>query len=704
MLNDHETTSEFKENCRYAHDYWGPFVANAQVYSRAYAGSSWSNKELKALSKEGREPLEFNIMRRPVQFYSGYLRDNLNSVIASPVEGSDNATADQLTKLSYYTWDKGEGYNTFLDACDEGFKAGISLCGLQMDYTKDFVNGDISFFKRTYNSFYLDPTFERIDLKDCSFAILRDLVNRTLVKSLLPFIDPKIIDDIHTSFKDDKFLAYHPNFTTLSKDRGVMAYDQYYKWVSKKRKFLVDRDSSFSRDITDLPKEELETLKNGIYRIKKLHEEADTLGIDKSDIPKMMDIMDVDRNFIELNIMLNGHLVYTGEDKTGINQAYPFAPILCYQEPSIWESSLRYQGVPATLYSLHRQFNKRHMKIIDMIDSEISTGFKYIIGSVPDVTDLQQSGQNKLIGVSADALKAPMGLGSVEQLRGGETSPSLIQYQQILDQLSLTLANVNESILGIDDKGNTQLSGKLAQVRIAQGLRTNRKLFDNVELSQKVIGGLVIKAIQNNYSASKVQRILGEEPTEQFYNEEFEDYDIVIKQGIRSQTQKDAYYNELVNLKREGIVDVPEHEIVRSLEMTGIDDLQKSIKEQSEQKQQSEQEIQQKQNDLVDATVKEKLGLADERESRKLSNIGLLQERRSESIQNLALAELDKAKAIVEVSKLHEDRLIQALEMVNQIHVQEKQELSEQEAESEIKEVTTQPKEKQQPQQPTEGL
>ena len=166
MLTDYETLGEFQDNYKYCQDYWAPFIADAQVYTQASAGSTWSGAELRRLQKENREPLEFNIMRRPLQFFSGYLRDNLNSIVIAPVEGSDQKTADQFTALSYYTWDKGEGYSIFLDACDEGFKSGISLCGLRMDYSRDFVNGEISFFKRTYNSFYLDPTFERIDLKD----------------------------------------------------------------------------------------------------------------------------------------------------------------------------------------------------------------------------------------------------------------------------------------------------------------------------------------------------------------------------------------------------------------------------------------------------------------------------------------------------------------------------------------------------------
>ena len=189
MLTDSETWNEFQENYRYCHDYWAPFTQNADVFTLGASGYTWSDEELKELSKQGREPIELNIMRRPLQFYSGYLRDNMKSVVVEPVEGSDEKTADQLTKLQYYIWDKGGGYNTFLDACDEGLKSGMALCGLQMDYSRDFINGDISFFKRTYNSFYLDPTFEKINLEDCSFAITRYLLGRDVIKQLLPYAD-----------------------------------------------------------------------------------------------------------------------------------------------------------------------------------------------------------------------------------------------------------------------------------------------------------------------------------------------------------------------------------------------------------------------------------------------------------------------------------------------------------------------------------
>lgn len=671
MSTDNEIRGEFQENYRYAHDYWAPFIKDAQVYTLASSGYTWSDDERKSLIKEGREPLELNIIRRPLQFFSGYLRDNINEIIYSPVEGSDQKTADQFTKLSYYIWDKGLGFPTFLDACDEAFKSGISLCGIQMDYSRDFMNGDIKFFKRTYNSFYLDPTFESIDLSDCSFAITRDLIDKQYAKQLMPFIEPKEIDDLSMGYRDDKFQQYHPEFTTFSRNRNLIAYDQYYKRVTRKRKFLVDLDSAYYRDITDLPEEEIKRLKFGLNRLREMKENADFYDIDANMVPNV-EIRDVDRSFIELNILLNGQRMYCGDDKTGINQTYPFVPVICYMEPSIWMPSQRIQGISSCNWSAQRQFNKRHMKIIDMMDSDISTGFKYLIGAVPDPQDLQQSGQNKIIGI--DPENAPAGMDSVQQLSGGGANPALIQYQQVLDQLTLTLSNVNESSMGIDEKGNTQISGRLAQVRIAQGLRGNRKIFDNVETSQQVLGGLILKAIQEHYKPGKVKRILAEEPTEQFYEREFEQYDAVIKEGVRSKSQKDAYYYELVNLKRDGIVDVPQAEIVKALSMAGLSDLEESIAKQDEMlaaQSAQQQEFQKMQMQVLNATKEEKLGLAKERESRVVSNLSLKDERESEAQQNIAQAALDRAKAITEIAQLNESRILKVLAFVNQLEQQE---------------------------------
>ena len=671
MLHDYEIRAEFQENYRYAHDFWAPFIQDAQVYTLSAAGYTWSEKEREELIKEGREPIEFNIQRRPLQFFSGYLRDNVNQIVYGPREGSDEETCDQFTDLGYDFW--GKNLSKFLDGADECIKSGISLIGIEMNYSKDFINGDPCLFYRTFNSFYLDPTFQDISLNDCGFAITRDLIGRDAIKLLVPFIPVQDIDELTTGFRDDKFLSYMPQMTTTSKNRNLIAYDQYYRRTTRTRKYLVDRKSSYARDITDFPKEEKDKLKIGLKRLSELRRDSQENGFYPEDVPDVI-IMDREAPYIELNIMINGERLYTGEDKTGLVETYPFAPAICYMEPSIWMPSLRIQGISSTNYSLQRSFNKRHMKIMDMMDSDIATGFMYLIGSVPDPTDMQQSGQNKIIGV--DPENAPQGLDSVRQLQGGSANPSLIQYQQILDQLSLTLANVNESTLGIDKEGNTQISGRLAEVRIAQGLRTNRKMFDNIEQTQLILGEKLLTVFQKNYPPEKIERILNKKPTQQFYDKEFDQYDVVVKEGIRSKSQRDAYYYELVNLKREGIVDVPQTEIISALAMTGLTDLKKAIEEQQQQqaeqqKKVNEQELMSLQ--LANAQKEQMLALAQERRARVVADLSLSSERASEAEENRAQAALARARTITEISKMELDKIMQVLDFVNMLEVQETQ-------------------------------
>jgi len=674
LYTDNDIRSEVLDNYRYAHEFWEPMQRDAQVYNLAAAGYTWTEGERKQLLKDKREPIEFNIMRRPLEFFSGYLRDNINQIIYSPVEGSDQKTSDQFTKVGYHVWEKGKGYNRFLSAADEMLKSGISLCGIQMDYKNDFIKGDIGFFTRTYNSFLLDPTFEQIDLEDCGFAITRDLINIQNIKLLLPFIDPSVIDDIGQGYRDDKFLGYHPQFSTLSKKKNIVAYDQYYKRTSRSRKFLIDTKTGFNRDISDMEKDELDKLKFGMKRFKDMRNDPKRYNIRPEEVKEIpeIEIKDVERPYIELHILLNGIPAYEGEDKTGVVDTYPFRPLICYLEPSIWMSTKRIQGIASCNWSLQRQFNKRHMKILDMMDSDISTGYKYLLGSVKNPKDLLQTGQNKLIGVDPD--NAPEGLASVQELTGGTTNPAMIEYQNVLDKLSLTLSNINESVIGSDEGGNTQVSGRLAQVRIAQGLRGNRKIFDNIEDAQQELGTIILKAIQANYSPEKIERILNEKPTEQFYDKNFEQFDSVVKEGVRSKSQKDAYYYELINLKRDEIVDVPETAIIDALSMAGVSDLEEHIAQ--AEKMQAEQKAKiDKQEEtalvLANSQAEANLAMAGERRARIQSDLALATERISESEENRAQAALAKAKTITEISSMNEDRIIKVLDFVNMLENEE---------------------------------
>ncbi|HEY5235259.1 MAG TPA: hypothetical protein VIJ14_03690, partial [Rhabdochlamydiaceae bacterium] len=127
-------------------------------------------------------------------------------------------------------------------------------------------------------------------------------------------------------------------------------------------------------------------------------------------------------------------------------------------------------------------------------------------------------------------------------------------------------------------------------------------------------------------------------------------------------------------LKREGIVDVPQSEIVRALQLSGLSDLQEAMQQQDEQRAQAAKDagdLQKMQIEDLSAKKEANLGLAQERRSRVISNLSLKDERESEAQQNIAQATLDRARAITEITKLNEDRVLQVLDLVHRMEQEE---------------------------------
>ncbi len=183
---------------------------------------------------------------------------------------------------------------------------------------------------------------------------------------------------------------------------------------------------------------------------------------------------------------------------------------------------------------------------------------------------------------------------------------------------------------------------------------------------------MVIECIQKNYSPGKIQRIIGEEPTEQFFSGQFEEYDCAIKQAVKTATQREAYYYQLLQLVALG-APIPWSDILQVAPLQGSTKLHEIMRQQAQQVQEAAQVQQQatEMQTMMDmAAVNQSTALAEERRARVLSDLGLARERQSEAIQNHAKAFLDNAKTIAQI----EDILVEVLKLASEIRVQEQQE------------------------------
>ena len=652
-LGGNDKVAQFNSFFYDAYRTWGIYYSQAYRDLRAYAGDNWTNLEKSKLEKQNRMILELNKIRRVVNLYSGYERENRTATVCTPVEDSDVKTADQFSDVMYYVYEKANADYVISEGFEHSLKTGLAIVGLYMDYTNDKVNGDIKMYWKPFNALMLDPYFTKRDLSDCDQCSTRDLLSKEQIKSMLPWVDPSIIENLPTGIRDNKYqyLGIYRQYNSTYIAKNLCTYDQYWKRINKEQKYLVDMETGVTEEWNG-DKDEEKTLKELLKQT-----------------PRLQFITSYKRT-VELNIIVSGQLLYSGPDPTGLDD-YPFVLILMYHEPLIDTFELKIQGIVRSVRDAQRQYNRRHSQIIDLMESIINTGWITKNGAVLDPAMLMQAGQGKQIvvnegyDVNAD----------IREISPPNIPPGYLQYQDIIDKNIMEIPGASDELLGLSAIGDSQVSGKLAEVRASNGLKGNRGIFDNLEQSKKYLGKLVIECIQKNYSPGKIERIIGEQPTEEFFSGQFEEYDCAIKQAVKTATQREAYYYQLLQLVALG-APIPWDVILQAAPLQGATKIHELLQAQQEQQAQSakkEEEIMEVKKMMDMASINQSTALAEERRARVLSDIGLAKERESEVVQNYAKAFLDNAKTIAEIEDIPRSRLTEVLKLAAEIRQQEQQ-------------------------------
>jgi hypothetical protein len=627
---------------------WGVYYAAAYRDLRAYAGDNWTQAEAAALIRQKRMVLELNKIRRVVNLYSGYERENRLSTVCGPVEDSDEVTADLLSDVMLYVYDKGDAHHVISDAFEHSLKTGLAIVGIYIDYSRDKVNGDIKFYSKPFNALMLDPYFTKRDLSDCDQASTRDLLSREQVKSMLPWVDPSIIDAIPTGIRDNKYqyLGIYRQYNSTYIAKNLLTYDQYWIRINKPQRYLVDMETGVTEEWNG-SKEEEKYLKEAIKNNPQVQ------------------LINSYKRTVELNIIVGGRLLYAGPDPTGLDN-FPFIPIIAYFEPLIDTYELKIQGLVRSIRDAQRQYNRRHSQIIDLMESVINTGWISRNGAVVDPEMLLQSGQSRNIVINEGYDVNT----DIREIHPPQVPPGYLQYQDIIDKNIMEIPGGSEELLGISSTGDSQVSGRLAEVRASNGLKGNRGLFDNLEQALKWLGKLVIEAIQKNFTPGKVWRITKKDPTPEFFSKEFGQYDSVVKQAVLTQTQKEAYYYQLLQL-RELLGDViPADEIVDAAPLQGKVRLREKMLQMQEQQNemlQLQKEAEQRKAQLELSQIDQNLALGQERRARVLADIGLARERISEGEQNYAKALLDNARTVAEIEDMDRNHLMEVMRLAHEM-------------------------------------
>ena len=641
------TPEEFDDIYDEAYYAWDAFFPEAELDMRFYLGDQWLNEEKEALFEQGRNAFVFNRIRSGINLVTGYQRQNRLSTIISPVEDGDQKTADQYSQCLIHAMGNDNAYYTISEAFSGSCITGFNLLSIYNDYSEDIIDGDIKFQREPWNAFIVDPYFTKRDFSDCNYIMRRKYISKEQAEMLLPNKSEFIDDQAKANWeRDDKF-TWIPYQRQPSKN-NLLAYDEVYRRETVMQDVLLDSETNKMMDFD-----------GSMEQFRMLREQYPQFELIKR--PK---------NRIRLDILINNTPMETVYDQFGLNE-YPFVPFIAVFQPESDQWDLKIQSLVRQMRDPQREANRRRSQMVDLLDSQVNSGYIAEEDAVVNPRSLYQSGQGNVIWKKAG--KAP---GAIEKIQPGQIPPSMFQLQELFDRDMMEILGVNDAAFGRMESAGE--SGVMQMLRQSAAITNIQDVYDNLRYSQEMIGRKVMKLI-SEWTPEKVQRVTGEAPTEQFYTKDFSKYDAVVQEGMLTDTQRQMFFRQLIDLKQLG-EPIPPMLLARSAPIQGkseyyeeMEKFQQQQQQAAEEQQKKEQAMLQAQMELAQSKAVEQMAGAQERFTRAVANNSLTDERAAAAIEDRSDAALNRVKAAKELESMDDDRFFKYLSWINMMEEKSRQ-------------------------------
>lgn len=625
------------------------FWNEADVDTRFWCGDQTIYSDVYGnLPVNRRRTYYFNRVRPIVESVVGYQRRNRKTITVIPVESGNEKTADQFTKIFANIATQQNLYETISESFHGSSIVGLNFLHVWLDFRNDPVSGDIRVDNCSYNSFLVDPYFRKADLSDCNALWKRSFLTKQECISLMPDHAEEILNLTGNESGNgrDGLFHYMPESYNYG-IRNLLTYDEFYYKTLRTQKNIVDINSgeSYEWESSDMDK---------LRYFLQLHPE---LKLIEQDIPT-----------VNVAISIQDRTFYDGPNPLGIDE-YPFIPVMAYFTPQLPYYPWRIQGIVRSLRDPQFLYNRIKVIQLDMFESQINSGFKYKENALVNPSDVFLSGQGKGL-----ALKREANMTDVEQIVPPGIPQSVIELSNLLAEDMTKVSGISEESMGMDV---SDIAGTLAMLRQKAATLGMETLFDNLDRAQKILGKIMLKVIQRNYTPGKIQKILvNDQPTEEFYNKNFGKYDIAIEDGFNTSTQRQTEFLQLVQLRQLGI-NIPDSVLI---EAATIQNKQHIIDQMNAEKQQVEHlQQQQLQAQLAEQQSRIKLaearaiadrGLGVERVSRVEENKALAEERKAAAVKDEDIGLLNLIRSLKEIESVDIDNLKKLKELQSQLYTQ----------------------------------
>ncbi len=611
-------------------------MGDINIYNQLFPGVTGSRRKM----------FNFNLVNPTIQMISGYQRRNRKSSICIPVKSASQKTADQITKCLYYVHNKSGAYQVYSDAFEQGAcTQGIGLIGIYNDYTDDVVSAEIRLRYIDFKSVLIDPFFRRHDLTDCRFIWTRQFFDKQEAAMLYPKCSEEILALPNGTYKDDKFYFMPEVYQIQS--ANLIAMDEYWYLSSREATYLLDIETNeqkeFQGDEEDL-REVMFRFRNRLRVVKR---------------PKQT---------VRRTLTVNDKVMVDEPNPLGLDR-YPFVASLGYFTPDTAYYAYKFKGVVRDLRDPQYLFSRRKVADLDILESQ-QQGLIIKQGTLVTPDDSLNPGNGRVLVRSKTSQPE-----DIMPMDIRPPSPVMLQMEEMLKGVMREISGVNEELMGsaVDEK-----AGILAMLRQGAGLTTLQRLFDQCDETQRQCGDIIIEIIQKNWSYLKVKDVIGEDPTEEFDDKAFFNYNCKIIQGVLTETQQQAELGQLLHLREILGENTPPPVIQKIIDCMYIQnktELKEGIDQFNQQQMQQQQAMQQMQMKQMEVDNQTKIsyahsqeGLAQERVAKIQTDMAVAEEKMRKSKQEDSQAMLNLVKILKELDGMDTAHLLQKVETLHRIN------------------------------------
>lgn len=547
-----------------------------------------------------RKMFNFNIINSIIQAISGHQRQTRKTTVVVPTQLGSQRTADQLTKCLYYVHKNTGYYQVISDAFEQGaLTQGIGLLSIYKDTTSDPISGEIKMRYVDFKSILIDPYFRRHDLSDCRYIWTRQFFDKEEAIRLYPNHRDKLENVQPGTYRDEKFY-YMPEVYQIQFP-NLVAIDEYWYLTSREAIYIVDTQTNEMQEFTG---------------------DEEDLRVVNQQFGGRLKVVKRPKQTVRRQIIANDVTIIDEPDPNGIDR-YPYVPVLGYFTPDTAYYALKFRGVVRDLRDAQYLLNRRKVADLDILEAQ-QQGLIIEQGALVTPDDSMNSGNGRVLvrkkGTDPSAIM-PMDI--------RPPSPVMLQMEEMLKDAIYQIAGVDPSAMGldVDDK-----AGIISMMRQAATARNLQRLFDQLDEAQRLVDEINVNMIQQNWTYNKIRNVIGEEPTQEFDNKLFFQYNCKVVQAHLTETQQQLELAQLMQLQQMYPQMDLSQEVLEIMAIQNKDKLKEKMAAQAQAAQEQQQQMAQLQMQNMQVDNETKLSYAE-------SQRGLAQERIAKITTDKAIAE-----------------------------------------------------------------